>query len=133
MCIRDRDTLHLNEFKQEMRDLGLKNVAPMAQRVTYEGNVLNLNDSAFIGAASRLMELLDTVRAFFPFLLGLIVCVGYLMTLLLIHGRKQEMALLRSIGVSRTGCFLIFFKEQLLLAAAGVFAGSLLALSLIHI
>lgn len=125
-----QDTLHLNEFKQEMRDLGLKNVAPMAQRVTYEGNVLNLNDSAFIGAASRLMELLDTVRAFFPFLLGLIVCVGYLVTLLLLHGRKQEMALLRSIGVSRTGCFLIFFKEQLLLAAAGVFAGSLLAVLL---
>lgn len=124
------DTLRLNEFKQEMKALGLQSAVPLSTEISYTGNVLNVNDSVFIHAANRLRKLIDTVSAFFPFLLALIVCVGYLVTLLLLHSRKQEMALLRSIGVSRGRCFGIFFKEQLLLAVAGISLGSLLAVLL---
>ncbi len=124
------DTLNLNAFKQEMKDLGLQSVTPLSTEISYDGTVLNVNDSTFISAAGRLRQLIDTVSAFFPFLLALIVCVGYLVTLLLLNSRKQEMALLRSIGVSRGRCFWIFFQEQLLLAAAGISIGSLLAVLL---
>ncbi|MBP3477767.1 MAG: helix-turn-helix domain-containing protein [Lachnospiraceae bacterium] len=124
------DTLNLNDFKQEMKDLGLGSVTPLATEISYIGTVLNVNDSTFINAAGRLRRLIDTVSAFFPFLLVLIVCVGYLVTLLLLSSRKQEMALLRSIGVSRGKCFWIFFQEQLLLAVAGISVGSLLAVLL---
>lgn len=124
------DTLHLNEFKQEMKDLGLRSVTPLSTEISYDGTVLNLNDSNFINTASRLRQLIETVTAFFPFLMILILCVGYLVTLLLLSSRKQEMALLRSIGVSSGRCFWIFFQEQLLLAAAGISVGSLLAVLL---
>lgn len=121
------DTLQLNEFKKEMKALGLRDMAPLSDDHTLNGTALTVNDAAFIDSANHLRQVIDAVRAFFPFLLVLIVCVGYLVTLLLLHSRKKEVALLRSIGLGRWRCFRIFFMEQLLLVAAGVVLGSLLS------
>ncbi len=124
------DSLHLNEFKQEMKDLGLHSLTPLSTNVSCDGDVLNVNDSVFISTATRLRQLIDTAKAFYPVLLALIVCVGYLVTLLLLQSRRQEMALLRSIGISRGRCFFIFFREQFLLVVCGILAGSLTAVLL---
>lgn len=121
------DALQINEFKQEMKDLGLKSVSPTVPDRSLNGVALNVNDSAFISTAGHLRQVIDTVRAFFPFLLTLIVCVGYLVTLLLLQSRKNEMALLRSIGLNRRKCFRIFFMDQLVLVVTGVVAGSVLS------
>ncbi len=86
--------------------------------------------AAFIDTANHLRQVLDTVRAFFPFLLVLIVGVGYLVTLLLLNSRKKEAALLRSIGLGRWRCFRIFFVEQLLLVVSGIVLGSILSVLL---
>lgn len=91
------------------------------------GVALNVNDAAFISTAEHLRQVIDTVRAFFPFLLILIVGVGYLITLLLLQSRKKEMALLRSIGLNRYQCFRVFFVDQLILVITGVVAGSVLS------
>lgn len=124
------DSLHLNDFKQEMKHLGLRSLTPLSTKVSCDGNVLNVNDSVFISTATRLRQLIDTAKAFYPILLVLIICVGYLVTLLLLQSRRQEMALLRSIGLSRGRCFLLFFREQFLLMVCGVLAGSLAAVLL---
>lgn len=121
------DALRINEFKQEMRELGLKSVSPTVPDRSLNGVALHVNDGAFIRTAGRLRQVIDTVRAFFPFLLVLIVCVGYLITLLLLQSRKKEMALLRSIGLNRRKCFRIFFLDQLTLVVTGVVAGSVLS------
>lgn len=121
------DALRINEFKQEMKDLGFKSVSPTTQDHSLNGVALNVNDAAFISTAQRLRQVIDTVWAFFPFLLCLIVCVGYLITLLLLQSRKNEMALLRSIGLDRRKCFRIFFADQLTLVITGVVAGSVLS------
>ena len=65
-----------------------------------------------------------------PFLLALIACVGYLVTLLLLQSRKNEMALLRSMGLGRWKCFRIFFTEQLILVLTGIVAGSVFSVLL---
>ena len=124
------NSLNLNEFKQEMKDLGLSGVSPTSIKPSYDGKALSVNDSAFISSANHLRQMLDTVRAFFPFLLFLIVCVGYLITLLLLQSRKNEMALLRSIGLNRRQCFRVFFTEQLVLVITGVSVGSMLSVLL---
>ncbi len=121
------DSLCLNAFKQEMKELGFQSVAPTVQDNSLNGVALNVNDGAFISTAEHLRQVIDTVRAFFPFLLVLIVGVGYLITLLLLQSRKNEMALLRSIGLNRRKCFRIFFVEQLTLVLTGVVAGSVLS------
>lgn len=130
LSFRVSDALMLNEFKQDMKELGLKSIAPMTSDNSLTGTALVLNDSAFINAASQLRRAIDTVTAFFPFLLTLIVCVGYLVTLLLLQSRKKEMALLRSIGLNRRKCFRVFFTEQLILVVTGVTAGSMLSVLL---
>ena len=94
------------------------------------GDTLNVNDSVFISTASRLRQLIGTALAFYPVLLVLIVCAGYLVALLLLQSRRKEMALLRSIGIGRARCFFLFFREQFLLTLSGVLAGSLIAVLL---
>ncbi|MDE6213756.1 MAG: helix-turn-helix domain-containing protein [Lachnospiraceae bacterium] len=121
------DALQINAFKQEMKDLGLQSVSPTTRDNSLNGTALNVNDAAFISTAGHLRQVIDTVWAFFPFLLGLIVCVGYLITLLLLQSRKNEMALLRSIGLNRKRCFRIFFAEQSVLVITGIVAGSVLS------
>ncbi|MDE6602087.1 MAG: helix-turn-helix domain-containing protein [Lachnospiraceae bacterium] len=121
------DALSLNAFKQEMKDLGFRSVTPTVPDTSISGVALNVNDAVFISTAEHLRQVIDTVRAFFPFLLILIVGVGYLITLLLLQSRKNEMALLRSIGLNRHKCFRIFFLDQLTMVAAGVAAGSVLS------
>lgn len=130
LSFRVSDSLNLNAFKQDMKELGLKNIAPLTEDDSLEGDALVLNDSAFINAANHLRQVIDTVTAFFPFLLALIVCAGYLVTLLLLQSRKNEMALLRSIGLNRWKCFRIFLTEQLILVVTGVAAGSILSVLL---
>lgn len=118
------NTLELNAFKQEMKELGLQNMNPLSRDSTLNGVALTVNDASFIDSANHLRQVIHAVRAFFPFLLVLIVCVGYLVTLLLLNSRKKEAALLRSIGLGRWRCFRIFFMEQLLLVVSGVVLGS---------
>lgn len=130
LSFRVADSLSLNEFKQDMKELELKNIAPLTLENSLVGDALILNDSAFINAANHLRQVMDTVTAFFPFLLALIVCVGYLVTLLLLQSRKNEMALLRSIGLNRWKCFRVFFTEQLILVVTGVVTGSMLSVLL---
>lgn len=120
------DALCMNEFKQEMKELGFRSVAPTVPDYSLNGVALSVNDAAFISTAEHLRQVIDTVRAFFPFLLALIVGVGYLITLLLLQSRKDEMALLRSIGLNRRKCFRIFFVDQLTLVVSGIVAGSVL-------
>ena len=124
------DSLELNEFKQEMRDLSLRGASPFTQDYSLNGDALNLNDVVFINAATYLRRVIDVVRAFFPFVLILIVCVGYLVTLLLLQSRRNEMALLRSLGLGKWKCFRIFFTEQLILVVTGIVAGSVLSVLL---
>lgn len=121
------DALCMNAFKQEMKDLGFRSVAPTVPDNSLNGVALNVNDAAFIRTAEHLRQVIDTVRAFFPFLLVLIVGVGYLVTLLLLQSRKNEMALLRSIGLNRSQCFRVFFVDQLTLVITGVVAGNVLS------
>lgn len=121
------DALSMNEFKEEMRNLGLKSVSPTVPDHSLSGEALYVNDGAFIRTAGHLRQVIDTVQAFFPFLLVLIVCAGYLVTLLLLQSRKKEMALLRSIGLNRRKCFRLFFVDQLTLVVTGIAAGNVLS------
>lgn len=124
------NALELNEFKQEMKDLSMRAVSPLSEDHSLNGVALSLNDAMFINTATHLRRVIDAVQAFFPFVLILIVCVGYLVTLLLLQSRKNEMALLRSLGLGRWRCFRIFFTEQLVLVVTGIVAGSVFSVLL---
>lgn len=123
--------LNLNEFKDEMQQLGLVEVVPLG-KFSYDGYALSVNDSTFINAANRLRQGEDLLIRFFPFILSIIIGIGYITSFLLLQGRRVEIALLHSIGISKRQCFILIFLEYIILTCMGIVPGSILS-AIFHI
>ena len=120
------DPLMLNDFKQEMRSFGLLSIAPKANP-SLAGNALSVRDATFITVASGLMQRLTVFLAFLPFVFCIVVFIGHVISYLLIHNRKKEFAVMRTLGASRRKCYSVFFLEQLSVVLAVGFLGSFVA------
>lgn len=120
------DPLRINDFVKEMRSMYFMRVADTAE-FSHDGIALSVNDSNFIISASQLRQNMDTLEGFLPFILVIMIGIGYIASFLLLQSRKKEIAIMRSVGVSRKACFAIIVMEQLIVALIGVTAGSILA------
>ena len=119
-----KNPLELNAFKEEMHSFGLLPVSAGAE-LHYEGNALVVEDETFIRAAERIEENLTLLKGFFPLIAAIAAGVGYLTAHLFIQNRRQEYALLRSVGLGKNRSALVFFLEYFLLAVCGCGLGSL--------
>lgn len=113
-----KNPLELNAFKDEMHSFGLLPVSAGAE-LHYEGNALVVEDETFIRTAERIEENLTLLQGFFPLIAAIAAGVGYLTAHLFIQNRRQEYALLRSVGLGKIRSCLIFFLEYVLLAVCG--------------
>ena len=120
------DPLMLNDFKQEMRSFGLQSIAPNARHST-AGIALSVRDATFITVASGMKQRLDVFLAFLPFVFFIVVFIGHVISYLLIHNRKQEFAVMRTLGASRRKCYCVFFLEQLTVVLVGSLLGSIVS------
>lgn len=120
-----RDPFRLNDCKKDMHDIGLLPVAREAE-YRFDGNALIIRDGVFINAAENLRETLAILMGMLPFVIVIIIFVGYLCSYLLIQGRKAEYATMRSVGTGWGYCFLVLLLEHVLLEAAACAAVSLL-------
>ncbi|MDF3001875.1 MAG: transporter permease [Bacillota bacterium] len=116
--------LELNAFKDEMKELGLMSVISQA-KPAQRGIALIVSDETFIKAATRLKENISLMKSFMPFLLIVVGLVGFVVSYLLLHSRKPEFAVMRSLGVSKKSCFIILFFEYAILDLAGSCLGVL--------
>lgn len=121
-----KDPLKLNEFKKEMKGFHLIPVSPSAD-FSHDGIALALRDSTFITSASKLRQGLDILIGFSILILVIVIGIGYIASFLLLQGRKEEIAIMRSLGLSNKVCFLMMMMENFLLAIAGIAIGSLAA------
>jgi hypothetical protein len=119
-----RDPFRLNDFKAEMRRLGFMSVDPQA-KPNLSGLGLSVNDKTFISSAGSLQKNLSLTRAFLPFILLLIILVGYIASTLMTQSRRPEAAVMRSMGVSQTMCAVVLSVENAALALSGCLAGIL--------
>lgn len=119
--------LKLNDFKEEMDKMHLLQVEKTAD-FSHAGIALSVRDSSFIVAASQLRQSIDVLMLFFPFILIIMIGIGYIASFLLLQGRRDEIAIMRSIGLSSKTCFFIMVMEHFIVALIGVMAGSTLAL-----
>ena len=62
-----RDPFLLNEFKQEMHDLGFMPVIPQAE-FQFDGNALTVKDETFVHSAEQLMKNQKLIISILPFL-----------------------------------------------------------------
>lgn len=120
-----KDPLKLNEFKEEMKELGLQEKDPAAMD-SYSGTSLAVKDSSFISMASDLRRAMEYMSAFLPVVILMVLLIGYVVSNLLSASRIEEYILLRLQGVGRWKSAAGFWAEQMLLVLAGIMTGDIL-------
>lgn len=122
-----KDPFQLNALKAQMHDEGkFLSVITRARNRT-DGNALTIMDESFIRSAETLSKNLALLRGMLPFLVVIVLFIGYLCSYLSLQSRREEYALLRSLGTGRGRSFLLLFGETALVEAAACLSGSLLA------
>ena len=125
-----KDPFRLNECKEEMQKIGMLPVASRAD-FSYDGNALTIMDEGFIRSAQALEENLALLRGMFPLVAAVVVFIGYICSYLSMQGRREEYALLRSLGAGLGRSFGLFFAETAVVAAFAVLCGGAAAVLLL--
>lgn len=125
-----KDPFQLNALKAQMYDE--VKFLPVITRAEYryDGNALTIMDEAFIRSAETLTKNLELLKGMLPFVVAIIVFIGYLCSYLSLQSRQEEYALMRSLGAGRGRGFFLLFGEAAFLAAFACVSGSLGALAL---
>ena len=118
-----KDSMKLNELKQELKDAGFQTVVP-GSTFSYAGAGVRVDDVIFIRSVTSLEKSLSLLQGFLPFVLLVVIMVGYIVSHLLLQGRREEYAIMRALGTSRRRCTVLFLAEHILLAAAGGAVGA---------
>lgn len=119
-----KDPLRLNEFKEEMKDIGFMETAPEAMD-SYMGDTLAVRDSHFITGATSLRHSMELLQSFFPVVCVLVLLIGYVVSYLSSSSRREEYVLLRLQGVKKSKDSLLFLSEQMILVLVGNMLGDL--------
>ncbi len=114
--------LELNAFKTEMHAAGLLPVISEATS-TQTGGSLLVNDETFVKTATRLKENITLTQLLLPFVVLIVGFLGFVVSYLLLQSRKPEIAIMRSLGVSRKNCFGMLLFESAVLEMSGSLAG----------
>lgn len=127
-----KDPLALNEFKEEMEQIGELGLMEIYKgdsvRFSYRGTALYVQDGIFITMADRLKTAIRILTTFLVPMGILVFIVGYVISHLLASGRVKEFALFRSLGVGTSLAVCAFWGEQFVLVLAGNTLGCLAAL-----
>lgn len=117
-----KDPLQLNEFKVQMKEIGLGDVVPTAMD-SYHGCALEVKDNDFIVRATNLRRPIDMLKLFFPVVCALVFMIGYVVSYLSGNSRREEFALMRLQGVKKMKSSLLFLSEQMILVLVGNLIG----------
>ncbi|MDE6214560.1 MAG: hypothetical protein K2M70_13980 [Lachnospiraceae bacterium] len=123
-----KDPFQLNALKEQMRyDVTFLPVITRAE-YRYDGNALTIMDETFIRSAEALQGNLSLLRGMLPFIVAIVIFIGYLCSYLSLQSRQEEYALMRSLGTGRGKSFFLLFGETALVAAGACLLGSFTAL-----
>lgn len=120
-----KDPLQLNDFKEEMKEIGLVEVLPTASD-SYYGCALEVRDEHFVTGGTNLRRSIEMLQLFFPVVCVLVLMIGYVVSYLSGNSRREEFALLRLQGVKKSRSTLLFLSEQMLLVLVGNLIGDVL-------
>ena len=111
------DSTHLKDFKAEMQKYFM-DINPSAEAPN-AGDALSVEDELFVKTASRLRQNIALFQSmlvpFFALIIGLVV----LMTFLTMRSTRRDMAIARSLGVSKWRCAAPNFISTVLLDMLG--------------
>ncbi len=120
-----KDPMDLNGFKEEMQEIGLKEIIPEAD-TSYTGYALVVRDADFIASATHLRHSIELLQAFLPVVCILVLMIGYVVSFLAGNSRREEFSLMRLQGVKKFPAAFLFLTEQLILVLTGNVVGDVL-------
>lgn len=124
-----KDPGKLNEFKQDVKNIGFSNINSQSVQ-SVAGNSLIVYDNIYIENASNILDALQMYRLFeIPFIILMFV-LYVLVIFLLIKNKQLEMAISLSLGQSKKSVNFNLFLEIEILSILGCLLG-VLALALI--
>lgn len=121
-----KDPFRLDACRDQMQEMGMLPVNSRAD-FSYDGNAVTIMDDTFVRSAGNLNENLALLRGMFPFVAVIVAFIGYLCSYLSIQNRREEHALLRSLGAGRGRSFGLFFGETVFVAALACLVGSVVS------
>lgn len=122
---RVREPKLLNDFKKEMKELGLQTIQS-GEKETWQGTALGVEDATFMEASIKLENNKTLLQSFLPVIFLVLLVAEYLVSWLLLQSRRQEFAIMRALGKSRRACSQNLLAEQMVLILGGMIAGGIL-------
>lgn len=113
------NTVELSRFKDELAGLGFSEI----NEFQGDRHWVIIDDTALNDTVTSLRQHIAYLSLLYPVVLVLAVGMGFVVAYLLTRGRKQELAIMRSMGESPRRIFSSFFLEQVLLCLPGGLAG----------
>ena len=93
--------------------------------LTSNRTTILLKDQTFVETVGGLNRYISFSKLLFPVLFAVVALLGFIISWLMVNGRRMEFAILRGLGASRIRVFFSFFLEQLLLCLAGCLVSAL--------
>ena len=95
-------------------------------KITSNRTNVVLRDQAFVETVAGLGRYITFSQILLPALCGAVGLLGFIVSWLMVNGRRMEFAVLRGLGASKGRVFATFFLEQGALALLGCVVGSVL-------
>lgn len=110
-----KDAHKLDEFKAFAADYGFSEV----QQIHSVNNAMLLYDKEYLAEVNNFNQRIRYMEILSPTLQVLVVLLGFLVAFLMLNSRKNDFAIMQSLGATRMRVFLSFFFEQLILIVFG--------------
>lgn len=115
-----KDPYNLNAVKEMLKESGLLQLSNMNTNTDgFYGQTAVMSDSIFISTAEPLQRRLSLLQSIYPVCMAAIALISFFASYLLTQSRLSEMAIFRSLGVSRLGVFFMMWFEGLILSGIG--------------
>lgn len=114
-----RSAYELEPFRQYLAQQEFSQVRTAGKNRT----TLLLLDQSFTETVGALGRYITFSRILFPVLFVMVGLMGFLISWLMINGRRMEFAIMRGLGASKKRVFASFFLEQALLCLCGCVLG----------
>ena len=111
----------IDAVRRELNEAGFSRVGKLGR---LRGMTLVLYDARFVRLTDTLGRYVTTGTIMMAVIAALVAVCGFVISWLLINGRKQEFALMRGFGTKKRRIFASFFLEQALLCGAGTLIGA---------
>jgi hypothetical protein len=125
-----QNTQELSRFRELLSELGF--AAQMGSKESNGQLSFLIDDRQLKNATTDIQSYLDFAISLYPVIFFLLAGLGFVVSSLLIRLRKQEYAVMRSLGTSKGTTYLIFFTEQATTCLLGTALSLLLTMAVGH-